>query len=251
MGTTSQKLQKLADTKAGLGAALTTMGRTVPTQFSEYAAEFSAEDAAFANAFAGTVDASLTTPFTIPARAAAKIITIKPNAFQNTAIAEVNFPNCTGFGGTSTFRGCTKLTTVSLPKATGTTDNLAFEGCTALTTFSAPKLTALYSNCFRGCTKLQYMTLDSLETMGTCFGSSYSDSYKNIMLGELYLPAIQSISAYTFGRSASQRFTPNLRNLYITNKTIAEVKAMANYSTWNLNTNCIIHCSDGNFNYGS
>lgn len=213
MGTTAQKLQKLADTKQDLTDALSAMGRTVPTKFSEYADEFTAAVAAKQNIIEGLVTGSGGDTLTISGTA------IAPYAlYYHSTFRTVNAPNATSVGGNA-FRGANNY-------------------LSRLGYFYGPKVTEIGSNAFQACRLLTTVEIPLCETIsGNAFASC-------VVLTILRIPVVSYIGIGAFQSTG-------LTHLYITGKTIAEVKAMANYANWMLSTTCTIHCSDGNFKYGS
>lgn len=212
MGTTAQKLQKLADTKAGLGAALTAMGRTVPTKFSDYAGEFTAAVDAKQAEFDDLVEGNETDIVSYATK-------VRQYAFYRIPVPfTVTLPNATIFD-TSAFQGANATTPGGLYRIT------------------APNVVTIASSCFNR-TSLTEVDFPKCTTVETSFLNCLN-------LKTVKLNAATSIAQNAFSGCSA------LADLYIMGKTIAQVKAMANYSRWAVPTTCVVHCSDGNFNYGS
>lgn len=197
--------------------------------------------------------------------------TIGSNAFAYTALTTASFPKVTSIGAYA-FISCTALTTASFPNVTSIGQQ-AFNGDISLVSITCPKvtsigldafdgthiaelhlpeLTGLTSRVLYGAVELTTLDIPLCATLTTPFGTSTPNTYTTFPnLTALSLPSITTISARTFGYSSTRSYVPNLADLYIPNKTIEEVKAMANYASWNLPTTCTIHASDGDFVYRS
>lgn len=165
------------------------------------------------------------------------------------SLPEIDFPVCTSVGNNA-FVSNFAASAISLPRTTSIGTSV-FTYCSAAKTINLPVATSIGSDSLNGLTSCSYINIPKCQTLTTPFGATYNAAFTLPALTSLTLPAIETISAKCFGAAANQIYTPNLADLHIPNKTIAQVKAMANYATWYLPTSCTIHCSDGNFNYGS
>ena len=173
---------------------------------------------------------------------------VMANAFDGcTNLSAVSLPSVASIQA-YVFKNCKSLSTVSLP--TITMGAYAFQDCTGLSSLSLPNLTALLSCALQGCTALSSLEIPACQTLTTPFRTSYSATAKLSNLVSLSLPSITTISARAFGATATQQYT-GIVDLYFPNKTVAQVKAMSNYSTWHCGSGCTIHASDGSFLYGS
>lgn len=186
----------------------------------------------------------------IPQDISKSVDILRGNAFPQFRFLEtIDFPNCKVVWA-SAFSGCSSLTDVNLPECVSLAGASTFESCSSLVSVNIPKVKNLRTKTFFGCHSLEYAALDSCETLTIPFSDSRTQAMQAENLTSLTLPSIQTISSKAFGYSASQQYT-GIQNLYIPNKTMQEIKNMANYATWYLSETCVIHASDGDFTYGA
>ena len=177
--------------------------------------------------------------------------------------------------GKQAFKGC-----ISLTEVVAGDDPIehigygAFQGCISLSSLSFPAWTGDGNNphsegMFLGCTNLVSLSVPSVETVSAWFlpvafttdkTQAEVDEYRIredetvisfpvlSRLTELSLPSVQRIKPFAFGLSPTEPIT-GIVDLYLPNKTVAQVKAMTGYDLWNLSTNCTIHAGDGTFLY--
>lgn len=125
--------------------------------------------------------------------------------------------------------------------------------CKQLTSFSAPECEVISSTqFFRGDSNLTILDIPKVKCLGRIVGTTSAQTQEDMQLSSLTtleLPSIETILTQTFGYSATQFYTPNLKDLYIPNKPFKEIITMENYDTWYLPADCRIHALDRTFYY--
>lgn len=177
---------------------------------------------------------------------------------------------CSSTIGGECFKGCVALATVLNAEEVDAIGNGAFAGCKAIEALSFPTADEIGPGAFLGCTNLASLAIPDVRTLYPLFVPLYfylapetqadMDAYRvkkngTLMtfpvlsrLTQLSLPAVEEIKPFAFGLSPTEPLT-GIVDLYLPNKTVAQIKAMTGYSLWNLSTNCTIHASNGSFRY--
>ncbi len=225
MSSIAEQLTRINAAKESLSGVLVANGITPPATFEEYGAAASGINLAYRDAFAGRLNGTLT------------------------ELSESNIPSGITRIEKYSFALCANLSSASIPGATSI-GSCSFQNCTSLSAVSLPSATSISSRAFEGCTALSSLSIPACQTLTTPFRTSYSATAVLSNLVSLSLPSITTISSKAFGYSATQQYT-GIVDLYFPNKTVAQVKAMSNYSTWHCGSGCTIHASDGSFLYGS
>jgi len=96
------------------------------------------------------------------------VTSIGENAFERTAIAEINIPQSVKSMGAFAFNCCTNLTNVEIPSSVTTIGNGTFDSCTNLTSVEIPSsVTTIGHGAFYGCTNLTNVEIpDSVTVIG-------------------------------------------------------------------------------------
>lgn len=239
MGTTAQKLQKIEDTKAALGAVISSHGGTVPQTFAGYpaalgnaidAAGVSAVDALCARAIgelvlptASEIVAYLCRNNTALTRLdAPNVQTIGTRAFEGCAnLRSVNLPKVSSVASYA-FQSCSALSSIDLPELSGSPGTYMFRYCTGLTSATCPKAVACISYMFYGCTNLISAKFEAAEYL---YGNAFNGCSR---LREVHLP-----SCVHFQDSAAMSVTfsgtPANLEVWLTSLTAAQIKAAARF----------------------
>lgn len=159
-------------------------------------------------------------------------ITIGANAFNSCSNLETAyFPNCKTINMYG-FRDCNSLTDVSF-NACESIGAYAFQNCSALTKVSFQECLSVENNAFQSCTSLTNVYLPKCKSIKQYAFTGCSN------LTKVYIPYAESIGAGAFTSCSS------LIEVDISQKTMSQVKAMANFP-WSIpNSNCKIICKDG------
>lgn len=185
---------------------------------------------------------------------------------------------CSSDIGRDAFKGCVSLRTVWNTDEVDWIGHGAFQGCVALESLSfavwdgrnPENYGERYTEgVFLGCTNLVSLSVPRVEIVGPWFmPASFArmaeyqgmEAYRRkadgtlitfpvlSRLTQLTLPSVLEIKPYAFGISPTEPLT-GIVDLYLPNKTVAQVKGMTGYGLWNLSTNCTIHAGDGSFRY--
>jgi len=165
MGTTAQKLQNIADSKAAIASAITTKGGTVPTKFIDYGDAIRALPSGGDNGkFISLVERTISG--TITAQDLQGVTIIGRDGFSRCPITSIELPSTVTSIGQSAFFQSTTLTSITIPNSVTSIGQGAFNGCTGLTTIEIPdSVTNIATQAFQNCRNLY--TID--------FGSTRSD----------------------------------------------------------------------------
>lgn len=206
MGTTTDKLQNIINSKNAISAAIEAKGGTVPTELSGYG----------------------------PAIESLPNIAMEIVNRSATKITAADLSGATYFGNYA-IQNCYQLTSFTFPDTVLSTGNYVFQGCSSLPSIVIPNnVKNLGNNFFDGCTSLTSITLgSSLSSIGLQAFNKCSN------LPDITIPnSVTTIYRQAFYNCYS------LTAVTFSGKTKAEVQAMVNYP-WNIIGSAVIHCSDG------
>ena len=188
MGTTTDKLNKLIETKNAIRTSITNKGGelTESDKFSDYATVIDnlstgGEDTRFKDLVEGTIteinDSSITK--------------VGNHAFSNcSGLTSVSFPNATSIGG-SAFYECGGLTNVNIPSVTSISDRAFFE-CSKLTTINIQNASHISIYAFYNCSNLISIEVPNVSTV-------YDNAFYGCSsLTSIDFPNVTSIARYTF-----------------------------------------------------
>ncbi len=90
------------------------------------------------------------------------------NAFSNTNVSYVQFPNTVEWIGKNCFNGCKSLTKVLLPQNLTIMQKSLFEGCSSLSSIEIPEsVLGIYDNCFMQCSSLTSINIpENVDSIG-------------------------------------------------------------------------------------
>ena len=181
MGTTTDKLNHLINTKEGIRQ--------------EINRAYGAEEASTSGTFSSYIQKLEEHPFYIMRYIERSIESIKlfnatsigNYAFSScSSLTEVSFPNAIGIGEYAFYK-CSSLTSVSIPKATSI-DTYAFYYCSSLTEVSFPNVTSIGNYAFYSCSKLTTIYVGT-NTSTVCTLSSTNALNNCTSLTNIYVPA--------------------------------------------------------------
>lgn len=185
MGTTAQKLQAIANSKAAIKSAIEAKGVSdVGDVLADYATKIGQiSGGGGSTKFGMTIDnvfgdvnpsGQLQFPSTSFSFASNDIVSIPAYGlyykfYNNTGITSVSLPNLSSLAtGNYTmgyaFYGCTNLTSVNLPKLASGTLNTTFRGCTSLTSVELPEFNGSLPSTFIGCSNLVSFSAPKMTT---------------------------------------------------------------------------------------
>ena len=176
------------------------------------------------------------------------VTTIGSFAFDGCKMVDEIFAPSASVIGSQAFFHCENLTKITLSNSISTIGRGLFSNCYKLEEIDLTGLVSLnIVSVFQNCASLKTLKLPNCEILGNVWNNGTAGQPS--ILPSLSLPSIKTIAKSCFGTATTQ-YT-KIADLYLPHKTIAEVKAMANYATWYLPTTCTIHASDGDFLYGA
>lgn len=236
MGTTAQKLQKLADTKAAIGQVITGAGGTLPQKFADYTGALSGiigalnteiDDLVFFSSSEpartytirapSTFDGSVLRDYALFGRRCvvgvylpASITRIGVHALYNTGITRLTDEMLPGARtlDKNCCQTCPDLVSVDL-SAAGSIQDYAFANCPALTSVSLPNATVFQQYAVYADPALTSINLPKASTIGK---SAFTGC---TALTSLELPAAKTLSNKPFGtmQSDSTNASRKLRSL--------------------------------------
>ena len=117
---------------------------------------------------------------------------------------DVEIPGGVTSIGSSSFRGCTSLTSVTIPDSVTSIGSYAFSGCSDLTTITIPdSVTSIGSGAFSGCSSLKSITI---PFVGDEAGKTSSDTYQypfGYIFGTSSYTGSEAVRQYYYGSSTS------------------------------------------------
>ena len=180
MGTISQKLTYLEDTKTAIGNAITAKGGSVTGKtFRQYATEISnLPSGGGGTPIAVSKDVSDYTggkTFNFLAQITdvnfpSGITSIDSSSFSHcTGLTSLVIPDSVTFIGNSAFQYCYSLTSITIPSSVTSIGTYAFQYCTGLTSVTIPSsVTSISSSLFNNCTGLTSVNIpNSVTSIGT------------------------------------------------------------------------------------
>ena len=202
MGTITQKLTYLEDTKTAIGNAITAKGGSVTGKtFRQYATEIeNLPSGGGGTPIAVSKDVSDYTGGTsfnfkeqiTDVNFPSGITSIADYSFQNCyGLTSVTIPDSVTSIGLQSFQGCYRLILISIPSLVTSIGMAAFQSCSGLTSVIIPSgVTSIGNFAFRFCSRLT--SLACLATTPPVLGNYVFDDTNNC---PIYVPA-ESVEAY-------------------------------------------------------
>jgi hypothetical protein len=123
------------------------------------------------------------------------VTSIGQNAFFNTSLTNVNFPNSANIIQLRTFMDCTELISVNIPSSVTLIGSEAFRNCTSLTSIVIPSgITAFFGYTFADCT-----SLGSISCLATSAPALNTAVFFNVLATSINVPVGATDYGTTYG----------------------------------------------------
>lgn len=226
MGTTTDKLNRLIETKEGIRQEINRI--------------YGAEEVSTSDTFNSYIQKLEDNPFyllgcierNIKSVKVSDVTALGKSAFQACKnLTSVSFPNVTTIGDHA-FRICTDLVRVSFPKATSIGVG-TFYGCTDLVSVTFPNVTSLGNDAFRYCSNLtiaSFPKLTQIDAGSTSWLKKSGAFLECAYLTTLYI-GTETSTVCTLGKGALQG-CDSLTDIYVPASLVDSYKSATNWSNY-------------------
>ena len=196
MGTTTDKLNRLINTKEGLRQ--------------EINRAYGIEVIGTSDTFSGYIQKLKDAPFHL-------------TGYIERLIGSIDLPEVTSIGNYA-FYSCSKLTSVEFPNATSIGD-YAFHSCSKLTSVEFPNATSVGSNAFRNCSDLTSISLPKATSIGT-YAIAWCRNLTTIYVGT------ETSTVCTLSSTNAFSSCTSLTNIYVPASLVGSYKSATNWSNY-------------------